>query len=78
MKFLIFFVIFTLFIESDTTKVDSAKVRSAAIDTSLIRMVKQREQISNLYAEQSARIDSIRIKLRDPKVVKKLRKKFKK
>jgi len=78
MKFLIFFVIFTLFIESDTTKVDSAKVRSAAIDTSLIRMVKQREQISNLYAEQSARIDSIRIKLRYPKVVKKLRKKFKK
>ena len=78
MKFLILFVIFTLFIQNDTTKVDSNYVRTAVIDTSLIRIVKEQKQIAKLYVEQTAQIKSIRGKLKDPKVVKKLRKKLKK
>ena len=82
MKILLIFIIFTAVIADSNkvnkTKVDSNYVRTAVIDTSLIRVVKEQKQIAKLYVEQTAQIKSIRGKLKDPKVVKKLRKKLKK
>lgn len=72
MKSLILCALF-LFI-TDSTKVDSVKVK---VD-SLITIMEQQTEIVQLYKEQAAHIESINKKLKDPKVVKKLRKKLKK
>ena len=82
MKILLIFIIFTAVIADSNkvnkTKVDSTFVCSAVLDTSIIRITEQQKQIAKLYSEQKAIIESIKKKLDDPKVIKKLRKKLKK